>query len=81
MGSNHFTISTICTNVIIFHSEIFCFKSCTYNINHLEIEKDEIFSQRNTHKIQTNTYVTITWQTKKASFKEKFFGEGLGHRL
>ena len=53
----------------------------TYNINHLKIEKDEIFSQRNTHKMQTNTYVTITWQTKKASFKEKFFGEGLGHRL
>ena len=55
----------------------------TYNINHLKIEKNEIFSQRNTHTKyrQIRTYVTITWQTKKASFKEKFFGEVLGHRL
>ena len=46
----------------------------TYNINHLKIEKKlNIFTKKHTHKIQTNTYVTITWQTKKASFKEKFF--------
>ena len=47
---------------------------------HLKIEKDEIFSQRNTHT-KYRQIRTITWQTKKASFKEKFFGEGLGHRL